>query len=310
MRKIKLFLIIIFFFNFNNQVFGDLIEIKVKIDDNIITNFDIENEKKYLFFLNPKLQELSNPRMQDIAIDSLITDIIKKKELEKYFDFSKNEKIIDIVEKNLLLKKNIKNRENFKKILQNLGLDYEIIKQKFFIEALWNQLVYEKYSANVVINKNQLKQKIQKQISKERKKFSYNLSEIFFEESFEESLDYKISKINESIENIGFENTANIFSSANTSNKGGLIGWVNELQLSSKIINEIDKLNINEISKPIKLQKGYILIKINDKREVKQKINLDEQLKKFINNETNRQLNSFSTIFYKRLRKNIEINEY
>ena len=99
MRKIKLFLIIIFFLNFNNQVFGDLIEIKVKIDDNIITNFDIENEKKYLFFLNPKLQELSNPRMQDIAIDSLITDIIKKKELEKYFDFSKNEKIIDIVEK-------------------------------------------------------------------------------------------------------------------------------------------------------------------------------------------------------------------
>ena len=89
-----------------------------------------------------------------------------------------------------------------------------------------------------------------------------------------------------------------------------MIGWVNELQLSSKIINEIDKLNINEISKPIKLQKGYILIKINDKREVKQKINLDEQLKKFINNETNRQLNSFSTIFYKRLRKNIEINEY
>ena len=73
---------------------------------------DIENEKRYLFFLNPKLQELKKSRIQNIAIESLITDIIKKKELEKYFDFSQNNKIIDIVEKNLMLKKNIKNKEN------------------------------------------------------------------------------------------------------------------------------------------------------------------------------------------------------
>ena len=70
------------------------------------------------------------------------------------------------------------------------------------------------------------------------------------------------------------------------------------------------KLNINEITRPIKLQNGYILIKLNDKKEFRQKINLDEELKKLINNETNRQLNNFSTIFYKKLKKNIEINEY
>ncbi len=310
MNKIKLFLIFIFFFNFNNQVFGNLIEIKVKIADDIITNLDIKNEERYLFFLNPKLKELQKSRVQNIAIESLITDIIKKRELEKYFDFTKNKKIIEVIEKNLLLKKNIQNKENFLKILENLDLNYEIVKQKFLIEALWNQLVYEKYSANVVINKIELKKKILEQISREKKKFSYNLSEIFFEDSLDNSLDSKISKIYESIEKVGFENTASIFSTANTSNKGGLIGWINELQISDNIIKEINKLNINEISKPIKLQKGYILIKLNDKKEVRQKINLDEQLKKLINNETNRQLNSFSTIFYKRLKKNIEINEY
>ena len=207
-------------------------------------------------------------------------------------------------------KKNIKSKENFAKILKKLNLDYEVVKQKFFIEALWNQLVYEKYSTNVVINKNELKKKIQNQIRQEKKKFSYNLSEIYFEDSLDESLEIKVSKINESIKNVGFENTASIFSSANTSNKGGLIGWINELQISSKIIKEISKLNINEISKPIKLQKGYILIRLNGKREFKQKINLDDQLKKLINNEKNRQLNNFSMIFYKRLKKNIEINEY
>ncbi len=310
MKIVKLFFVIIFFFNFNNQVFGDLIEIKVNIGDEIITSLDIENEKRYLFFLNPKLQELQESKIQNIAEESLITEIIKKKELEKYFDFSKNRKIIEIVEKNLLRKKNIKNKQDFIQILKNLDLDYEIVKQKFFIEALWNQLVYEKYSSNVVINKNELKIKIQEQIRKEKKKFSYNLSEIFFENSLEENLDKKILKINESIKNIGFENTASIYSTSNTSNRGGLIGWINELQISSKIINEISKLDINGITKPLKLQKGYILIKLNDKKEIKQKISLEEQLKKLINSETNRQLNSFSNIFYKRLKKNIEINEF
>ena len=299
-----------FILNFNNQVLGNIIEIKVKVQDQIITNVDIENEKRYLFFLNPKLRELKKIRMQNIAIESLITDIIKKKELEKYFDFSKNRKLIDIVEKNLYKKKNIKNKENFLALLESLNLDYDIIKEKLYVEALWNRLVYEKYSANVVINKNELKKKIQDQVNEGKKKFSYNLSEIFFEDTIDEDLDKKILKINESIKNIGFENTANIYSSANTANKGGLIGWINELQMSNKIIREIRKLNINEITRPIKLQNGYILIKLNDKKEFRQKINLDEELKKLINNETNRQLNNFSTIFYKKLKKNIEINEY
>ena len=310
MIKIKFFLIFIVFLSLNSHVLGDLVEIKVKVQNKIITNLDIENEKRYLFFLNPKLRELEKIRIQNIAIESLITDIIKKKELEKYFDFSKNRKLIDIVEKNLYFKKNIKNKENFLALLESLNLNYDVIREKLYIEALWNRLVYEKYSSNVVINKNELKKKIQDQINQDNKKFSYNLSEIFFEDNLNESLDKKILKINESIKNVGFENTANIYSSTNTAKRGGLIGWINELQMSDKIIKEISKLNINQVSKPIKLQNGYILIKLNDKKEFKQKINIDEELKKLINNETNRQLNNFSTIFYKKLKKNIEINEY
>ena len=161
-----------------------------------------------------------------------------------------------------------------------------------------------------MINKNDLKKNILNQINKEKKKFSYNLSEIFFSESIEKSMEENVSQIKKSIKKIGFENTANIYSISNTSTSGGLIGWVNELQLSNKIRSEIKKLNINEISKPIKLQNGYILIKLNDKKEFKQKINVEEQLKKLINNETNRQLNNFSTIYFKKLRKNIEIDEF
>ena len=199
---------------------------------------------------------------------------------------------------NRLLKiKNIKDKDEFLQILNSRNLDFEEIKEKLYIEALWNQLIYEKYSDNVIINKEDLRKNILDQVEKIGKKFSYNLSEIVFNVEINESLEEKVSKINDSIKEIGFENSANIYSVANTSNNGGLIGWVNEIQISKEIGIELKKLNISEITKPLKLQNSYILIKLNDKKEFKQEINVDDQLKKLINSETNRQLNNFSTIY-------------
>ena len=145
--------------------------------------------------------------------------------------------------------------------------------------------------------------------SKIKKKYEYNLSEIFFTELQNKSFDETLKKITLSIKEIGFENTANVYSISTTSNNGGLIGWVNELQISEPIKKNIVNLEINEISKPIKVGNGYLLIKINNKRKFSQNINIENQLKELINKETNRQLNSFSIIYYKRLRKNIKIDE-
>ncbi len=306
----RILLIFLFIFSFITNVNGNLIEIKVKLQNQIITNKDIENEKNYLFLLNPKLRELEDKRINKIAKESLITEIIKKTELKKFFEINANKDLLNSVEKNFLKRQNIKNKDEFLKSLENKNLDYETIKQKIYIEAMWNQFIYQKYSNNIVINKAELKKNILEKISKEKKKFSYNLSEIFFTESSNESLDQKIIKISESIKKVGFENTANIYSISNTSNKGGLIGWINELQISKIISDEIKKLSVNEISMPVKLQNGYILIKLNDKKEIKQEIDVNDQLKRLINNETNRQLNNFSTIYYKKLKKNIDIYEY
>ena len=310
MIKLKIFIFIIILLNFNKYSNADLINIKVKVQDEIITNLDIQNEKRYLFFLNPKLKELKTSRSNSIAKESLITETIKRKEIEKFYDFNKKNNLINAIEKNLLLKKNIKNRDELKEILENKKINYEDVKKKLLIETLWNKLVYEKYVKNVIINKEDLRKKILIQLNNKQKKFDYNLSEIVISENINKNFKKKFSIINKSLKEIGFENTANIHSISNTANNGGLIGWVNELQISTQINSQIKNLKINEISKPIKIANGYILIKINDKKEVKNNINIDDQLEKVIIRETNRQLNSFSMIFYKRLKKNIEIYEY
>ncbi len=310
MIKIKFILILVIIFSINKIANSNVIEIKVKVNNEIITNIDIDNEKKYLIFLNPKLIELDNKRIEKISKDSLITEIIKKNELKKFYDFDKNQNIINNIEKKILKNKNLENKSAFIKILKINNLDYKIIRNKLQVEALWNQFIFKNYINNIKINEEELRKGILDQYNNRNIIYEYNLSEIVFKESLNTSMKEELNNIKENINDIGFENTANIYSIANTSKNGGLIGWVNELQLSKIINNEIKNLDIGQVSKPIKIQSGYILIKLNNKKEFDQKFNLDEQLKRLINEESNRQLNNFSIIFYKKLKKNIKINEY
>jgi len=310
MKSKKLFIILIILSFLKNITLASEIKINVKIENEIITNIDIENEENYLFFLNPKLKQLSNKDSENIAKNSLIKEIIKKKELKKYFDIKKKYKFVDKIEKNLLLKKNINNKKEFIQLLEMNNLNYSHVRKKLKMEALWNQLIYKKYFNNLKIDKEKLKIRILNQKKNMKKKYEYNLSEIVFEIKTNENTQQIFNKINNSIKRIGFENTANIFSLSDTSNNGGLIGWINELQISDKINKELSSLNIDEVTNPIKIPNGYLVIKINDKKTFNQKFDVEKQLNNLIDIETNKQLNNFSMIFYKRLKQNTVINEY
>lgn len=303
MRCFKFYLIFWMILINYSYLFAKNIEIKVILQNEIITNIDIINESKYLLFLNPKLNELSEKKIKDIAKNSLITDIIKKKEIEKFYNLERNNNLVNKIEKNFLDKRNINSKSELIEILNNIGLSYDTIKEKIVIEAFWNQLVYKKFSNNIKINKEYLRKNILSQFKTDKTKYEYNLSEIFFTETINESLNETLVKLNQSIKNIGFENSANIFSKSNTAKNGGIIGWMNELQFSENIKKNILNLSKNEISEPIKIEGGYLLIKLNDKREFNQKINIDNQLKELVKLEKNRQLNAFSIIYYKRLKK-------
>ena len=309
MNKIKQILFLTFFLIVTYNLYADSIKIIAKVDNAIITNMDIKNEIEYLLFLNPKLKQLNQSKINEIAKDSLITEIVKKKELNKIYDFSKMENFLNSIEHRFLKNKNIKSKSEFTKILSKRNLKYDNVKNKLNIEALWNQLVYTKYSKNIRINKKELRKNILIQSQNKKKKFEYNFSEILFTENISESFEETLNKIENSIKDIGFENTANIFSISSTSKNGGLIGWVNELQISKILKKNIIQLKKGEVSDPIKISGGYLLIRLNDKKEFEEEVDIEIEIKKLISIETNRQLNTYSAIFYKRLRKNININE-
>ena len=70
------FIIIILFMNLAKS---QEIIIIAKVDNEIITNIDIEIEKKYLLLLNERLKKLNEKEFFILAKNSLIREIIKKK---------------------------------------------------------------------------------------------------------------------------------------------------------------------------------------------------------------------------------------
>ena len=301
--------LLLFFICLNTYTISSEIKIKYLVDDEIITNFDIEDEKNYLLFINPNLKELKNNEIDNLARRSLIREKIKSKELKKTFKIKENYKFLDDLLSNFIARKNLENKNDLKNLLKQNKLDYKLFVEKLKYEGLWNQLIYMRFKESVNINKNYLKEKLSKQISR-NKKYEYNLSEILFEINKDEKFEEKLTIIKSSINNLGFKNTANKFSISNTSNKGGEIGWVKETLLSEDLIQVLSSMRVNEFSNPLKFPNGYLILRINDKKILEQNIDLDKELEDLIKFETNKQLNQFSLLYYKRLKQNIIINEY
>ena len=308
MKTLKVILLLIFIILFNNYANSQIV-IKYKVGDEIITNLDIINEKNYLIFLRPNLQELSEEEILKISADSLINEVIKKKEIIKVFKDLNNEVLIDEIKKKLLQFKNVKNEDAFKALLDNRNIDFGDIVEKMKYEAFWNELIYQKYNAMIKINEDKLKSELKFKIL-DNKKYEYNISELLFEIEKSETLESKYKRILQYIKLNNFKAAASRFSISNTSKSGGEIGWVKETLLSQNLISLLENTKKFEITKPIKYPNGYLLLKINDKKEMKQTINLNKELKELIKYEKNRQLNQFSLLFYKKLKQNITIYEY
>ena len=278
------------------------------VNDQIITNIDVEKESKYLISLNDQLKKLNPKRILDISKESALREKIKEIELLKYFDLTAENPLTEKYIESFYLRLKLTNKVELSSLLNNYGLSMEYVEKKINIELTWNQLIYEKYKDQINIDVNKLKKQISKNKSTTKKKI-YQLSEIIFEVDNQKNLDNKVKNIRESIKEIGFKNTANIYSVSNTAKFGGEIGWVEEERLSKKIMKEIKKLDINETTLPFQNGGSFMILKIDNIKYEEKIINEKIQLEKNIQFETDKQLERFSKIYYNRLKINTAINE-
>ena len=204
---------------------------------------------------------------------------------------------------------NLRNETEFKNYLSKYQLNIEDVKTKLKIEALWNELIFMRYKDQIEIDEIKLKKRLEKKFKKNKKQQSYFIYEILFNAKNKESLNNKYKQILKSIEKSGFQYSANIYSDSETSKNNGKIGWINESQLSELIVKKLKKINVGEITDLINVPGGSLILKIEDKKEIKKKFDLDRELKKIISFERNRQLNQFSNIYLKKIKNSLNVYE-
>jgi peptidyl-prolyl cis-trans isomerase SurA len=304
--RILFFLGFIFFlFNTVSNSFEN--KILIKIENQIITSLDVNNEYKYLVALNPSLKKYKKDDIFTLSKKSILQEKIKKIEIDKNFNNPKvPQGFTDQILQNVYSKIGFNNLKDFKNYLINNNIDFENVKNKLIIEALWNELILIKFSSKVKINKKELEERVKK-----NNKFlkSYLLSEISFEVSNLKELDNKFQEISKTINIKGFDFAALKYSISPSSNLGGKLDWINESSLNKNIREAIKNLEINEFTKPINVQGGFLILQINDIKNTKIEVDAEEEFKKLENYEKNNQLNQYSKIYFNKVKKDLVISE-
>ena len=303
--KIKIILFIFLFFS-NNFVFSNENKILFKIENEIITSLDILNEIRYFNSINNNFKDIQKDKKFQIAKNSLIKDKIKKIALSSIVKkIELNNEDFRRIAISSYSSVGIGNYEQLIDHLNQFNVDIDFFRKKISISSVWNQFIYDRYSQNIKIDVNQIK----KNILSNNKQNEYFLSEIVFDLEKNENLNEKFKLIKKSIMNDGFKNSALTHSISETSTLGGELGWVKEKSINSEILMEINNIKINEFTNPITIPGAFLILKKNDIRETKREINVEKELEQIIKIKTNEQLNQFSNLFLKKIKKDIVINE-
>ena len=281
--------------------------IVAEINQEVITNIDLDFEKRYLVSLNPNLKKLDQNRITEYAKNSLINERIKKIEIEKSFKINPNQALLSKVIGNIYTSIGISNLREFENYLSQNNIDIERVKEKISIEVAWNDLIVKIFANEIEIDQNFMEKQIEK-FDKE-KIDNLLLSEIIFTINNKNEFESKYDEIKKSINEIGFEETARIYSLSDSKKSGGNLGWIYKNQLSKEVKDELDETIVGNFTKPIVTSGGFLILKLNDIKSESIEIDKDAQLEKMIEFERERQFTTFSTLYHKRIYNIAEINE-
>ena len=281
--------------------------IVAQVNQEIITNVELDFEKRYLVSLNPNLKKLDKERITEYAKNSLINERIKRIEIDKRYKIVPDEALLSKVISDIYSSIGIKNLSEFESYLLQNKVDIQRVKDKISIEIAWNDLIVKTFSSQIEIDPDLLEKDLEKLDNKRVENLL--LSEIIFTVNNKDELKLKYEEIKESIYQIGFEETARIYSLSDSKKSGGNLGWIYKNQLSKEIKDELDETATGNFTKPIVTSGGFLILKLNDMKIEDIEIDKDAQLKKMIEFERERQFTRFSTLYYKRIYNSAEINE-
>jgi peptidyl-prolyl cis-trans isomerase SurA len=277
-----------------------------------ITLYDLKQEVKLLSILNPgKLENQSIEDLQSLGIESLTIKKIKEQEIKKNkLDNTEDEEFIEYEISRILKSLNM-DKPALERVFAENQLEISDLKNHISIEIKWNRLVYGMYQNKIKIDEESVNKKVEEYSMKENSYDEYFLSEIIVPVSDSQNPNDVYQKVKSRLFSEKFENVAREISISQTRDAGGEVGWVNEKTIAEIVIKKIKDLNVGEITSPILIPEGIMIIKLNNKREIKNEINKDQLKRKIILNERDKMLTTYSKMYLNKLKSNtmIEIND-
>ena len=303
----KKFIFLIFILSFQKDLIAAVEnKIIIKIENQIITSFDIKNKiKSSLVLSNQELSQNNIDKIKSQALDSLINLNLKKNEVSKY-SIKENRTQIN----NYLNSISSNDISSLKEKFKLNDIDFDIFLDEVKIELKWRNLIINKFNDKIKIDQGFVEKEIQQIIKQQKDVIEYKISEIEILSKNDETDKKKVLEINKQIKDIGFEATAITQSiSSSASNKGDL-GWINANSLSKKFSDKVIKLKVNEVSEPIYTQNSIVILKLTNKRSIKKnEINIDNLRKNIINQKKNELFNLYSRSFLSKI-KNTSFIEF
>lgn len=312
LNKLLFILIISIFCKFNYAYSSINNKIIVKVGNEIITSYELENEIKTILFLAKKQINQENiNKVKKKAISKLINKKLKKEEIDKY-GISINQDSVKSYLNDFSSKINMSS-EDLIKAMDRDNISYDLYEESIIIDLSWQSLIYELNKNNLSVDEKQIIQELNQIIKNKLALEEYELAEIVIDK-IEGSENQKkiLSEINNYIIQFNFEEAAFKYSISSSASEGGKIGWVSFQTLSDKLKNILITLNIGEVSKPINSVDQIILIKLLNKRKIKTDLNLeaDKIKKSLINKRKNELLNLYSNNYLSKKRNNTIIKFY
>ena len=296
MRK---YLILFIFLIFANSLFAQINnKIVIKIENQIITEFEIRNKiLSSLIISNEEINQNNIDKYKSAVLDTLINNKLKKIEVDRYKIKENNNKI------NSYLRSISSDIPSLKEKFSNYDMDFQIFVDEISTEIKWREMIFKIYSKKIEIDNNSIEKEVEKIIQKESDIEEFKISEIEIVKDENISLDQKVSEVIEQISLNGFEEAALKYNSSYSASQKGDLGWINANSLSKEIYQIVKKLKINEVSSPIQRQDSIIFLKLNDKKVSKiDNLNIDKIKNKVINQKKNEQFSLYSNSHLSKLR--------
>lgn len=304
-------LLIIIFFKFNYSYSTINNKIVVKVGNEIVTSFELENKIRTILFLsNRQIDQVNINKVKKKAISDLINKKLKKEEIDRYGILIEENRVSSYLTD--ISSKLKMDKEDFIKIMKRNDISFDLYKEEIKIDLAWQSLIYELNKNSLSVDEKQIIQELNEIIKNKKDLEEYELAEIVVDKIYDSNQESILTEISDYIRQFNFEEAALKYSISSSASEGGNIGWVGSTSLSNQLKNVLNKLSLGETSSPIINVDQIIFIKLLNKRKTKANLNLEaEQIKNsLINKRKNELLNLYSNNHLSKKRNNTIIKFY